>query len=1093
MSVQLTKPWWRHGKKAPIMDRIKQVKVIQANLGRSKLASSEIIERAHEAKVPILLLQEPYTYNNQVASLGKYTNCIINGNQPNEIPWATIVVLDTDYTAVLLQNVSTSHCVCAHITGPTGAFYAISLYCQFSMRTDDFMNQLDNALHVVGNNPVLIGMDANAVSPMWCWRTELSTDDRAEPIEELMTRRNLIAINRPHQPCTFTRGSRDIDVTLADDRTAIKVSNWEVKADWISSDHRPIIITLNDEVTLQKIRERRYNVARADWRAYRRRIEWEMEHCRIQQIHTKDDIDNLVNWMTKAMHKAAKATIPRKNRFQKSVPWWTGELTELKKDMNLLRRIYQEERDPETRRHKRDEYRAARRSYTRVIQETRHKSLVNFVEESSKKNPYGFVYKMLSEKMGINKALTSINTDQGHTKNWNETAHALLQGFFGTNTAQGTENDQVNGREIPTNRIQENWTQDLVEEAISSMKNGKAPGCDMLETEMIKHASKAGMITAMTTLFNGCRRLGYFPKSWKVGVIRILLKSEDKDPAEVKSYRPICLLPILSKVLERLVRYTIAGKITHPDFASDRQYGYRTARSTEDAIVEAFKIVKNSDKAMVLALLFDVTGAFDHLRWQTIITELRRRHTPADMCELISSYLDDRKVTLIDNYQSATQQLHQGCPQGSILGPDFWNICLDPLLNHLTSMGAKIVAYADDLILLVEGNSRRDLEVTAQTFVDVIHEWAQDQGLTLSKTKTEMILLSDLSHATGGRAKTVDPKNSKKRLQARGNMGRSLVNTGKGGKRPPTIKIEGKGIKYSETVKYLGLTIGTRLTIAQHVQNVGTKAKRLFQKMAVFTRANWGLRFRCLKVLYEGVFVPIILYAAGAWGDKVGITLGNTLNRHQRVALLRMARAYRTVSTEALQILTASIPLNLLLQERQRLYEAKKLRENVGELESHETMKEVRDSLRNETLEKWNHQWTASQNGRHTFEFFPTVQDRMQKDWLTPDYYTTQLLTGHGDFKYYLNRFGIKADESCTCGQSDTAAHILLDCEQYAEPRRVLKEHMELKGDTWPPTTMHKIIDTKEDYDRFAVFCRTALDMKKQEEERVRAEAEIDT
>lgn len=394
---------------------------------------------------------------------------------------------------------------------------------------------------------------------------------------------------------------------------------------------------------------------------------------------------------------------------------------------------------------------------------------------------------------------------------------------------------------------------------------------------------------------------------------------KNKDPTAVKSYRSICLLPILSKILERLVRYTIAGIIVHPEFASDRQYGYRTARSTEDAIAEAFKIVKESNEAMVLALLFHLTGTFDHLGWNTIKTELRRRDTPADIYNLISSYLDDRKVTLIDNYQSATQQIKQGCPQGSILGPDFWNFCLDPLLNNLTSMGAKIVAYADDLKLLVEGNSRRDLEIRAQTFVDVIYAWTQNQGLTLSKTKTEMILLSDLSHATGGRAKMVSRKDNKKRLQVRGNMGRSLVNTGKGGIRPPTIKIEGKGKKYADTVKYLGVTIGTRLTIAQHVQNVGTEAKRLFQRMAVFTRANWGLKFSCLKVLYERVFIPMVLYAAGAWGDKVGTTLGKTLNRYQRIALLRMARAYRTASTEALQVLTESIPLDLLLQEKHKL------------------------------------------------------------------------------------------------------------------------------------------------------------------------------
>lgn len=113
---------------------------------------------------------------------------------------------------------------------------------------------------------------------------------------------------------------------------------------------------------------------------------------------------------------------------------------------------------------------------------------------------------------------------------------------------------------------------------------------------------------------------------------------------------------------------------------------------------------------MVLGLLFDVTGAFDHLRWASIKNELRKRGTPDDLQALVSSYLRNRKVTMIDNYQKFTQDIKRGCPQGSILGPDFWNICLDPLLKKMTEEGANVIAYADDVIVLVQGDSRSELE-----------------------------------------------------------------------------------------------------------------------------------------------------------------------------------------------------------------------------------------------------------------------------------------------------------------------------------------------------------------------------------------------
>lgn len=113
-----------------ITDNNKDTIIIHANLARAELATPEILQSAYNIGAHILLLQEPYTYRNKVAGMGRYTNDIITGNKEDETPWACIVVLDEDYTAIALKHISTSHCVFAHISGPTGNFYAISPYCQ---------------------------------------------------------------------------------------------------------------------------------------------------------------------------------------------------------------------------------------------------------------------------------------------------------------------------------------------------------------------------------------------------------------------------------------------------------------------------------------------------------------------------------------------------------------------------------------------------------------------------------------------------------------------------------------------------------------------------------------------------------------------------------------------------------------------------------------------------------------------------------------------------------------------------------------------------------------------------------------------------
>lgn len=1062
-----------------------ELRILQVNIGRSKQASNETVERAAEVKIPIILMQEPYTYQNKAAALGRYANCVICANKPDEVPWASVIILNDDYTGVLIKNVSTAHCVCVHITGPAGSFYVISLYCQYSQDIETFLQQLDKVLDIIGTNRVIIGADMNAVSPLWCWRLDETSmrqvDNRSSSVEDLITRRNLIVANRPHELCTYTRGNKDIDVTLTDDRTAIDITNWKVIDDWISSDHRPILVTINGDVTRPKIKERRYNLMKADWKEFEKKIRNNVERLAEPQLTTNEDIDILVKWVTKTMHKSAKGTIPKKRSFQKSVPWWNQELTTIKRRVNTLRRQYQQQTNEDQRRIERSEYRKARREYTRNINQTRRNSLIKFVEETSQKDPYGFIYKMLNNKVNAKKALVSINKEEGQTRDWQETATALLRGFFGEPTEQDDEVQIEHPQETPS--TQDQWSIREIEMAVKSMKNKKAPGIDMVETEMIKHATKAGMSKVLTKLYNGCKKLGYFPKAWKIGVIRVLLKADDKDPSDVKSYRPICLLPILSKILERLIRYRLYSSINDPCYASDRQYGYRRKRGTEEAIADVIAKVKESESNLVLALLFDVTGAFDHLRWSSINKELQRRNTRPDLRRIVHSYLKDRKATLIDNYESVTLSLHQGCPQGSILGPDFWNICLDPLLKKLEEeMGAQIAAYADDLIILVEGASRKELEVEGQKLVDVVYQWTQEQGLMLSKTKTEMILLNDESRALTGKPTT--GKGHTKKLMTKGNLGKSLIRTGKGGKRPPTIKIEGKGIKYSDTVRYLGVTIGTRLTISQHVQNVGTKAKRLFQKLAVFTRANWGLKFVCLKTLYEGVFIPILLYAAGAWGCLVSPTVAQVLNKQQRAALVPMARAYRTVSTEALQVLTGCIPMDLLLRERRLIFDARQRRRTgQGDDEDDRKIDEIKTQLRNTTISEWQDRWEKTTKGRRTAAFLPNVKERLGKTWIKPDHYNTQMLTGHGNFKDYLKRFGIIDENRCMCMEDETVDHIILACRIYDEERDTLIQARRLRNKNWPPEGEKELVDDRESLKEFTQFSKAVLTKKKNLEE----------
>lgn len=236
-----------------------------------------------------------------------------------------------------------------------------------------------------------------------------------------------------------------------------------------------------------------------------------------------------------------------------------------------------------------------------------------------------------------------------------------------------------------------------------SMKSRKAPGNDMIYAKMLKHAVKGEFLGVITNLMNGCHKLGVFPSSWKQGVVQVLLIGADKDPAATKSYQPICLLSIISEVLKRLIKHRLTSVLSDPQHASPDRYGFRRGRCTEDAVARLLKTAKGTEDGMCLALLFDVTGAFDNLKWDSILAELRKRECPLDMYNFVRDYLSERSVKLEELYQKVGMSIHKGCPQGSILGPDFWNICLDPLLLAVRQQGGDIIAYADGLVLIVKG------------------------------------------------------------------------------------------------------------------------------------------------------------------------------------------------------------------------------------------------------------------------------------------------------------------------------------------------------------------------------------------------------
>lgn len=121
-------------------------------------------------------------------------------------------------------------------------------------------------------------------------------------------------------------------------------------------------------------------------------------------------------------------------------------------------------------------------------------------------------------------------------------------------------------------------------------------------------------------------------------------------------------------------------------------------------------------------------------------------------------------------------------------------------------------------------------------------------------------------------------------------------------------------------------------------------------------------------------------------------------------------------------------------------------------------------------MDKWQQNWTQSNKGRTTFGFLPDVRKRLKMEWMKPDHYVTQLLSGHGDFQAKLHSMKLTENADCECGLPQTAEHILRECSKRKTIRDKIKEDLGLTGNSLGEDELVK------DEESFKIFKKYAKD-----------------
>ena len=423
--------------------------------------------------------------------------------------------------------------------------------------------------------------------------------------------KQLYILNEESLNTTFRNrcGVSNIDLTIITNQLLRMVAQWEISDQESSSDHNIIkyVIGQGDSnrgnVDFQNVC---YIVKKENYAIFQENLIQlaKTKPCRLHNAETADDLDNMLSARiaektdiensTEEFHvilKAACNKTYRKHRTSmkttthKSVPCWTEELTILRKRTNALRRRHQRTRNnDELRERRKVQYLEGKAQYAATIKREKLRSWKEYCNITTAANPWNEVYKLAAGKRRYYSLLTSLRKLDGTlTTDMEETFKRMLEYFTPEDNVQDDSDfhKQIRAQSQGTvNSFDDRkFTLAEIKNAVESMNNKKAPGEDGITDESFKQTFET-FKKYIIAMYNGCLRKGIFPKRWKRAKLIPIVKPGKEDSEEVTKFRPISLLNIEGKIMEKILITRINYWAYSTNFLNNNQYGFTPQRST---------------------------------------------------------------------------------------------------------------------------------------------------------------------------------------------------------------------------------------------------------------------------------------------------------------------------------------------------------------------------------------------------------------------------------------------------------------------------------------------------------------------------------
>ena len=371
-------------------------------------------------------------------------------------------------------------------------------------------------------------------------------------------------------------------------------------------------------------------------------------------------------------------------------------------------------------------------------------------------------------------------------------------------------------------------TKDELFKIINELKGTLATGIDGIPDFIIKKSIQH-IVTPIIDICNTSLATGSFPEILKVAKIRPVHKKGDK--TDIGNYRPISLLSVFSKILEKVMYNRLMPFLEKYNILSESQFGFRKGISINNAIFSFTEEVLNArnKKENVAGLFIDLTKAFDVVNHNILISKLEAIGIRGLANQWFTSYLNNRShIVEINGKVSNLAFCNLGVPQGSILGPLLFLIYINDLPSYLPQ--AFTVLFADDTNLIFKNKSLTSLQLEINNTVSQLQDWLQKNRLHLNIKKT--VSLNFGLYNT---------------------LGDSL-----------NILIHGGKVNKCDNTKFLGIHVDSDLSWDCHISSLREKLCRLSYAMRVLAKV---CTLNILRIIYFGCVQSIISFGIPFWGS----------------------------------------------------------------------------------------------------------------------------------------------------------------------------------------------------------------------------------